>query len=110
MNRMPSTCSVLPRDLAAVEVADEQVDAHPHTLLIGCTQPMRAPERGPRWPIPIPKLNPQNLRPPWQPGTSGNPAGYSRGRRISDAIENMIDEHGTRALFRRHGHRYGAWS
>ena len=39
-----------------------------------------------------PKLNPQNLRPPWQPGTSGNPAGYSQGRRISDAIENMIDE------------------
>ncbi len=39
-----------------------------------------------------PKLNPQNLRPPWPPGTTGNPAGYSQGRRISDAIENMIDE------------------
>ena len=52
VNRKPSTCSVLPRDLAAVEVADEQVDAHPHTLLIGCTHPMHAPERGPRWQIP----------------------------------------------------------
>jgi hypothetical protein len=36
-------------------------------------------------PNPTPHL--ENLRPPWQPGTSGNPAGYSRGRRISDAIE-----------------------
>ena len=88
---MPSTCSVLPRVLAAVEVADEQVDSHPHTLLIGCTQPMRT-GKGPQMANSHPKLNPQNLRPPWQPGTSGNPAGYSQGRRISDAIENMIDE------------------
>ncbi len=29
-------------------------------------------------PRPTPK--PENLRPPWPPGTSGNPAGYSRGR------------------------------
>ncbi len=41
-------------------------------------------------PHPTPRL--ENLRPPWPPGTSGNPAGYSQGRRISDAIENMIDE------------------
>ena len=41
-------------------------------------------------PHPTPRL--ENLRSPWQPGTSGNPAGYSQGRRISDAIENMIDE------------------
>ena len=41
-----------------------------------------------------PTLNLGNLRLPWQPGTSGNPAGYSQGRRISDAIENMIDELG----------------
>src|SRR5208337_4787129 len=41
-------------------------------------------------PRPTPK--PENLRPPWPPGTSGNPAGYSRGRRISDAIERQIDE------------------
>ena len=41
-------------------------------------------------PHPTPRL--ENLRQPWQPGTSGNPAGYSQGRRISDAIENMIDE------------------
>src|SRR5271166_6416666 len=39
-------------------------------------------------PHPTPKL--ENLRRPWPPGTSGNPAGYSRGRRISDAIERLI--------------------
>ena len=41
-------------------------------------------------PCPTPK--PENLRPPWPTGTSGNPAGYSRGRRISDAIERLIEE------------------
>ena len=41
-------------------------------------------------PRPTPK--PENLHPPWPPGTSGNPAGYSRGRRISDAIERLIEE------------------
>ena len=41
-------------------------------------------------PHPTPKL--ENLRPPWTPGTSGNPAGYSRGRRISDTIERQIEE------------------
>jgi hypothetical protein len=41
---------------------------------------------------PSPRL--ENLRPPWQPGTSGNPAGYSRGRRISDVIKTQIDELG----------------
>ncbi len=46
-----------------------------------------------------PKLNPQNLRPPWPSGTSGNPAGYSQGRRLSDAIENMIDELGLERRF-----------
>ncbi len=46
-----------------------------------------------------PKLNPQNLRPPWPSGTSGNPAGYSQGRRLSDAIENMIDELGLERSF-----------
>ena len=30
--------------------------------------------------------------PPWPPGTRGNPAGYSRGRRISDAIERLTEE------------------
>ncbi len=48
-------------------------------------------------PHPTPRL--ENLRQPWQPGTSGNPAGYSRGRRISDAIENMIDEQGLERSF-----------
>ena len=46
-----------------------------------------------------PTLNLGNLRPPWPSGTSGNPAGYSRGRRISDAIENMIDEQGLERSF-----------
>ena len=41
-------------------------------------------------PRPTPK--PENLRPPWPTGTSGNPAGYSRGRQISDAIERLIEE------------------
>ncbi len=48
-------------------------------------------------PHPTPRL--ENLRPPWPPGTSGNPAGYSQGRRISDAIENMIDEMGLERSF-----------
>ena len=48
---------------------------------------------------PHPTLKPQNLRPPWQPGTSGNPAGYSQGRRISDAIEGLIDELGLQREF-----------
>ena len=48
---------------------------------------------------PHPTPRPENLRSPWQPGTSGNPAGYSRGRRISDAIENMIDEQGLERSF-----------
>ena len=48
-------------------------------------------------PHPTPRL--ENLRQPWQPGTSGNPAGYSQGRRISDAIENMIDELGLERSF-----------
>ena len=30
--------------------------------------------------------------PPWPPGTRGNPAGYSRGRRISDAIDRLTEE------------------
>ena len=48
-------------------------------------------------PHPTPRL--ENLRQPWPSGTSGNPAGYSRGRRISDAIENMIDEQGLERSF-----------
>ncbi len=48
-------------------------------------------------PHPTPRL--ENLCPPWQPGTSGNPAGYSHGRRISDAIEGLIDELGLQREF-----------
>ena len=55
-------------------------------------------------PRPTPK--PENLRPPWPPGTSGNPAGYSRGRRISDAIERLIEE---MALDREFARRQSQW-
>ena len=48
-------------------------------------------------PHPTPRL--ENLRPPWQPGTSGNPAGYSQGRRISDTFEGLIDELGLQREF-----------
>ena len=48
-------------------------------------------------PHPTPRL--ENLRPPWTAGTSGNPAGYSRGRRISDAIESQIEEMGLDSEF-----------
>src|SRR5271166_6573166 len=77
--RMSSTCSVPPRDLVSVEVAAEQVGAHPQTLLTRSTfpvrYPVRAPERGPQMANPRPTPKPGNLRPPWPPGTSGNPAG-----------------------------------
>ena len=56
-------------------------------------------------PHPTPRL--ENLRSPWQPGTSGNPAGYSQGRRISDAIEGLIDERGLQRRIRHDGHRHG---
>jgi hypothetical protein len=37
----------------------------------------------------------ENLRPiPWKPGQSGNPNGYSRGRRTTDAILKLIAEKG----------------
>jgi hypothetical protein len=39
-------------------------------------------------------MNTQNLRPPWQPGQSGNPAGYSRGRRIRELLRRLIAERG----------------
>src|SRR5208283_221241 len=48
--------------------------------------------KGPQMANPRPTPKPENLRPPWPPGTSGNPAGYSRGRRISDAIVSLIEE------------------
>src|SRR5271166_5834584 len=48
--------------------------------------------KGPQMANPRPTPKPENLHPPWPPGTSGNPAGYSRGRRISDAIERLIEE------------------
>ena len=93
---MSSTCSVLPRDLVSVEeVAAEQVaprsdlvdQAHDSGALTdACTR------KGPQMANPRPTPKPENLRPPWPPGTRGNPAGYSRGRRISDAIERLIEE------------------
>ena len=48
--------------------------------------------KGPQMANPRPTPKPENLHPPWPPGTSGNAAGYSRGRRISDAIERLIEE------------------
>ena len=48
---------------------------------------------------PHPNARPENLRSPWQPGTSGNPAGYSHDRRISDAIEGFIVENGLDSMF-----------
>ena len=38
--------------------------------------------------------NEVNLKPPWQPGESGNPAGYSRGRRAIDDLLELIHEKG----------------
>ena len=50
---MSSASSVLPSDLVSVEVAAQQVGAHPQTSLTRCTfpvlYPVLAPERGPRW-------------------------------------------------------------
>ncbi len=54
--------------------------------------------KGPQMANPRPTPKPENLHPPWPPGTSGNPAGYSRGRRISDAIERLIEECDQRQL------------
>ena len=35
--------------------------------------------------------NPQNLRPPWPKGQSGNPAGHSQGRRFTTVLIQQID-------------------
>ena len=35
--------------------------------------------------------NPQNLRPPWAKGESGNPAGHSQDRRLATALFDAID-------------------
>ncbi len=48
-------------------------------------------------PHPTPK--PENLCRPWPPGTSRNPAGHSRGRRISDAIATFGATHVSRATY-----------
>ena len=40
-------------------------------------------------PRPVPR--PGNLKPPWRPGQSGNPGGYSRARRRRDALMRLID-------------------
>lgn len=37
--------------------------------------------------------NDQNLT-PWKPGVSGNPAGYSSGRRLTTALVKMIEDKG----------------
>jgi hypothetical protein len=39
--------------------------------------------------------NPENIQPhKWKPGQSGNPAGYSRGRRVTDALIALIEDKG----------------
>ena len=125
----PAPCSVLPRDLVSVEVAAQQVGAHPQTLLTRSTfpvrYPVRTPERGPRWQthaqrrnlgisvrvdqvhvsgalsgactgkgpqMANPRLTPKpgNLGPPWPPGTSGDPAGYSRGRPLGGSRLSLV--------------------
>ena len=35
--------------------------------------------------------NPENLNPPWKPGETGNPAGYSNGRRTATKLRNALD-------------------
>ncbi len=56
-------------------------------------------------PRPTPK--PENFGLPWPlPARRDNPAGYSRGRRISDAIERLIEE---MALDREFGATAGGW-
>jgi hypothetical protein len=39
--------------------------------------------------------NPQNLRPPWPKGVSGNQAGHSQGRRFTAALIQQIDHNPT---------------
>lgn len=36
---------------------------------------------------------PENLKPPWKAGESGNPAGYSASRRVTSALVKMIEKH-----------------
>lgn len=43
-----------------------------------------------------PKPHPANLH-SWKPGQSGNPAGYSRKRRIADAMVRFVDAKKNRA-------------
>lgn len=38
-----------------------------------------------------PTPRPGNLRPPWKPGQSGNPTGYSRARRRQDALVRLLE-------------------
>ena len=74
---MSSTCSVLPRDLVSVEVAAEQVGAHPQTLLTRSTfpvhYPVRAPGKGPQMANARRTPKPGNLGPPWPLPAPGQP-------------------------------------
>jgi hypothetical protein len=38
--------------------------------------------------------NPENLNPPWPKGQSGNPAGYSAGRRLADKLNKALEAEG----------------
>lgn len=60
----------------------------------GATTPKPTPKRG----------NPQNLKPAWQPGQSGNPKGRTKGARnklgeaFLDALQADFAEHGVAAI------------
>lgn len=38
------------------------------------------------------KGNPENLRPPWKPGESGNPKGRPKGRSITDRLRQIVEQ------------------
>jgi len=42
-------------------------------------------------PNPTPKPHPENLHPPWKPGETGNPGGYSNGRRVATKLRTALD-------------------
>lgn len=45
--------------------------------------------------------NPQNLRPPWPKGTSGNPGGRPQRKRVTDLYEEILDDPKAIALLRK---------
>ena len=91
---MSSACSVLPRDLVSVEVAAQQVVAPPSDLVdqvhVSGALSGACTGKGPQMANPRPTPKPGNLGPPWPPGTSGDPAGYSRGRPLGGSRLSLV--------------------